>query len=222
MKPSMLERALQALSCATLLALASLPAGCLQGGGTDVGNPEMRITGSIKHLDGSPAADIPLHLRPQTHLSSPDTNQTPSPAGRTMQDGRTDTQGFFVFDSVPKGEYRIEAMDTNGRGAVIEVSVVGESPRLELKPAFLDSTGTLAGQINYLGEIKGGYPKITIAVYGMDRATFATYTGAYVLSDLPPGIYKLHISYDTYHANAPATNLAAGQKVTVGKVDLGP
>lgn len=222
MKPAMMKRALQALSCATLLTLASLPAGCLQGGGTDVGNPEMRITGSIKHMDGSPAADIPLHLRPQTHLGSPDTAHTPAPAGGILQDGRTDTQGFFVFDSVPKGEYRIEAMDTNGRGAVIEVAANGESPRLELKPAFLDSTGTIAGKINYLGEIKGGYPKITIAVYGMDRATFATNTGAFFLSDLPPGIYKLHISYADYHANAPATTLAAGQKVTVGTVDLGP
>ena len=222
MKPSTMKRMLQAFSCATLLALASLPAGCLQGGGTDVGNPEMRITGSIKRLDGSPAADIPLHLRPQTHLGSPDTTQTPAPSGRTLQDGRTDTQGFFVFDSVPKGEYRIQAMDTNGRGAIIEVSADGLSPRLELKPAFLDSTGTIMGQINYLGEIKGGYPKITIAVYGTDRATFATKTGAYVLSDLPPGKYKLHISYDAYHANVPETGLNAGQKVTVGTVDLGP
>jgi hypothetical protein len=222
MKPSLRKLSFQALACATLLALASLPAGCLQGGGTDVGNPEMRITGSIKRLDGSPAADIPLHLRPQTHLGSPDTTQAPAPAGGILQDGRTDTQGFFVFDSVPKGEYRIEAMDTNGRGAVIEVSAVGESPRLELKPAYLDSTGAIAGQINYLGEIKGGYPKITVAVYGMDRATFATRTGTYVLSDLPPGVYKLHISYADYHANAPATTLAAGQKVTVGTVDLGP
>lgn len=224
MKPSLFKRGLTALSCAALLAIASLPAGCqLQGGGTDVGNPEMRITGSIRNLDGTPAADIPLHLRPQTHLGTVDTSRTPAPAAGIMQDGRTDTQGYFVFDSVPKGEYRIEAMGSNGRGAVIEVANTGNG--VDLKPAFLDSTGSLMGKVNYLGPVNGGFPKITIAVYGMDRATFATNSGSFVLSDLPPGKYRLHISVVTdkaYAAEVPLTDLAAGRTTTVGTVDLGP
>jgi hypothetical protein len=115
-------------------------------------------------------------------------------------------------------------MDTNGRGAVIEVTADGKARQVDLKPAFLDSTGTLTGQINYLGPINGGYPKITIAVYGLDRATLATKTGTYVLSDLPPGKYKLRISMTApaaFQADLPETTLEAGKKSTLATVDLG-
>lgn len=216
-------RALLAGLALGVAAFALALSGCMQGGGTDVGNPEIR--GSIRHLDGTPAADIPLHLRPLTHLGSPDTTAVPSPAGGILQDGRTDTQGFFQFDSVPEGDYRIEAMDTNGRGAVIELRVDGTSPRVDLKPAFLDSTGSLSGQINWLGESAGGYPKITIAVYGMDRTTFATKSGAFVLSDLPPGKHRLHINITAkpeIQTEVAETLLGAGQNVNLGTVDLGP
>ena len=226
---NILRAALAAGSVLMVIALATLPTGCqlTPGGGTDVGNPEMsiRVTGSIRHMDGSPGSGIPLHLRPSSHLGTPDTAEARAPSDSFQQDGRTDTQGFFTFDSVPKGVYRIEAMDTNGRGAVIELDADGKTANLTLNPAILDSTGSITGHINYLRTITVGYPKITIAVYGMDRATFATKDGNYTLSDLPPGKHKVRItdnSDTTLTIVLPDITLVAGQNVTAGSVDLGP
>ncbi len=225
--PSLRRGASALAACACLAVLSALPAGCNLGGGTDVGNPELsiRVTGSIKHMDGSPANGIPLHLRPASHLTTLDTNISPAPPDSFQQDGWTDTQGFFSFDSVPRGEYRIEAMDTNSRGAVIGFSANGSAADVTLNTAFLDSTGSISGHINYLRSIKVGYPKITIAVYGMDRATFATNDGNYTVSNLPPGKYKLHIvvnSDSTLSAVVPEIPLVAGQHGMAGSVDLGP
>lgn len=223
MKPDL--RLLKALWAASLLALASLPLGCqiTPGGGTDVGNPEMlRVTGSIKHLDGTPAQDIPLHLRPESHLGTPDSAHPAPASDGALQEGHTDSQGFFSFDSVPKGEYRIEAMDTNGRGAVIALHADGTVPNIVLNPAFLDSTGSLAGRVNYLGTDK--LTKIAVEVYGMDRTTFATIDGNFTLSDLPPGKYRLHLvtASGSASVDVPETEVKAGGAAQIGTVDLGP
>jgi hypothetical protein len=218
-------RFLAALGAACVLALAALTVGCqlTPGGGTDVGNPEMvRVTGSIRHMDGSPAQDLPLHLRPESHLGAPDSTHPAPAANGSLQEGHTDSQGFFTFDSVPKGEYRIEAMDTNGRGAVIPLKADGTVPSIVLNPAFLDSTGSLAGRINYLGTDK--LTKIAVEVYGTDRTTFATIDGNFTLSDLPPGKYRLHIATasGSSSVDVPETEVKAGGSAQIGTVDLGP
>lgn len=214
---------------AVLSALCALLAGCelSSGGGTDVGNPEFaRVTGSLRHGDGSPAADILLHLRARDHWASPDSGtQVPlAAAAETSADKRTDSQGFFAFDSVPKGTYRIEGTDGGGLGILIEVDVDGKAARIALAPAFLGATGSIAGKINYLGVIPRVYPKITVAAYGTDRATFTTNDGSYILSDLPEGSYKLHISMagDSLSAEVPEVHVTAGQTAQAGTVDLGP
>jgi hypothetical protein len=196
------------------------------GGGTDVGNPEMtaRVSGSLKHRDGSPAPFIPIHLRPEAFLTNPDS--LPVQEGKKIQDGFSDTQGFFTFDSVPVGEYRIEAMDSISHGAVLDIVADGKTELMEIGPMILDSTGSIAGRINYVRPIKNGYPKIIIAVYGSDRWTAATLDGQFMLSDLPPGKYKLHVSTNTdsdttFTAEFPETELHAGERDSVGSVDLG-
>lgn len=218
--------ALAGLCLAALLCVSAfLPTACNLGGGTDVGNPDFsaRISGSIKHRDGSPAALVPIHLRPKAFLSNPDS--APGQAGKAVQDGFSDTQGFFTLDSVPRGDYRIEAIDTSGRGAIMEVSQDGRSDLLTLAPVFIDTTGWISGKVIYRGPAQSPPPKIIIAVYGMDRWTAATIGGDFTLSGLPPGKYSLHIST---MANTGLTTLIsdvaldAGGRVSLETVDLGP
>lgn len=201
------------------------------GGGTDVGNPDLnaRVSGSLKHLDGSPAAFVPLHLRPKAFLSNPDSVPVPPTVplngGKTIQDGVSDTQGFFSFDSVPKGEYRIEAIDTLSRGAVMDVSPDGHSERLTLAPAFMAATGWISGTVVYRGPPQSRAPKIIIAIYGTDRWTASTTSGDFTLSGLPPGKYTIRISTLADAALItipPEIVLGQGEKVSVGSVDLGP
>jgi hypothetical protein len=214
-----------ALSLATAALLSVSGCEMVQGGGTDVGNPDlsMRVSGSLRNVDGTPAALKPIHLRPKSHLGNPD---APAAPDASIQDRISDTQGFFTFDSVPKGEYRIEAMDSQSHGALFEFVADGKNAALSIGNLVLDSTGTITGQINYVRPIKVGYPKIIIAVYGTDRWTAATLDGKFTLSDLPPGRYKLHASTNTdsdttFTAEFPETELHAGENASVGSVDLG-
>lgn len=222
MKP---KRAMRGFAPAlgALALLSSVLAGCLAGGGTDVGNPEFaRVTGSLKNRNGSPASGIALHLRTRDHLVSPD-GHAPAPArSGASQDQRTDSQGFFAFDSVPAGDYRIEAGDDLGTGALIDVAVGPKAGSVSLSPAYLDSTGSLSGKINYRGSVWPVFPKITIAAYGTDRFTYATSDGSYILNDLPPGAYRLHITADTLAVEVPEIQVTAGGRSQAGTVDLGP
>jgi hypothetical protein len=222
-------RAAPLLAAAFLTCLAFLAplSGCnlAPGGGTDVGNPEVtsRVSGSLIRPDGTPAPWIPIQIRPKAFVSDPDSLQNPS-AG-VVPDQITDTQGFFTFDSVPKGDYRIQAMDTSSHGATMEFTVDGHTPRINLAAAHLDTTGSISGKINYRGPPKPIFPKIIIAVYGTDRWTIANDAGDFTLSEMPPGTYKLSISMPGNSALktiVPETGLAAGGKASVGTVDLGP
>ncbi len=192
------------------------------GGGTDVGNPEIaaRINGSILHRDGSPAALVQVHLRPTAFLSNPD--GLAGQGSKAVQDGSSDTQGFFTFDSVPKGDYRIEAVDTSSRGAVISISADGRTDRFTVDPLIVDTTGWITGKVNYAGPALGN-SEIIIAVYGMDRWTASIISGDFTLSALPPGTYTLRISAfanPLITTTVPDVKLTAGGRVSVGTVNL--
>jgi hypothetical protein len=200
---------------------ATFVAGCMAGGGTDVGNPEfLRVTGSLKYTDGSTIQDLPVHLRSREYLHDP-AGIASSFSGFAL-DRNTDSQGFFTFDSVPRGQYRIEATDSAGKGILIDLDAASGNSRIALAPAVLETTGTLAGSINYRGAIGSVYPKIAVAVYGTDRMTYALSDGSFILSNLPAGAYRLRIFTDSLSVEVPETRVEAGGRAEVGPVDLGP
>jgi hypothetical protein len=206
-----------------------LAAACLApGGGTDVGNPDFnaRVTGSLTYTDGSPAPWVRVHLRPKAFLPNPDSAAaTPGKApGKEQQDGTSDSQGFFTFEDVPRGEYLIEAVDTGSLGAVVEMTADGKTESVSLGITSLEKTGSISGKINYKGPAQPGPPRIIISVYGMERWTLATSSGDFILNDLPPGKYTLYVSNVAVPKATvvPELNLTAGEKGSVGTVDLGP
>lgn len=218
-------------ACLAVAAFVGLSAACVlvgcnapPGGGTDVGNPET-VSGSLRRAGGGPAPWVQVQLRPRAFLSNPDSLTAVAPSEHSIQDRRTDTQGFFQFDSVPKGDYCIRALDSTSHGATLLFSVDGTSDRMILAPAIMDTTGSISGKINYRGPPRIGFPTVIIAVYGMDRWTAANDAGEFTLSDLPPGKYVLRISTPinaSYITTVPEADLAAGGKTSVGTVDLGP
>lgn len=214
------------MAAIVILSTAAILIGCNAppGGGTDVGNPET-VSGSLRRVNGDPAPWIQVQLRPRAFLSNPESLIASPPSGHAIQDRRTDTQGFFQFDSVPMGDYCIRALDSTSHGATLLFSVDGNSDRMILAPAIMDTTGSLSGKINYRGPPRIGFPTVIIAVFGMDRWTAANDAGEFTLSDLPPGRYTLRISMPSNAsliATVPETNLVAGGKTSVGTVDLGP
>ena len=215
-------KSLKALSA--LCASAFLLAACNTGGGTDVGNPDIvRVSGSLLHRDGTPVPFVPVHLRPQAFYSNPDS--APIQTGKRIQDGFTDTQGFFALDSVPRGRYRIEAVDTSGQGAIVEVFQDGLNEHITFTPVFMDTTGWISGKVNYVGPPQSSRPKIFISVFGMDRWTAANTAGDFTLSDLPAGTYNLRIFTNVnggMTAFVDSVRLEANGRSSVGTVDLGP
>lgn len=209
-----------------LLSAASMLAGCNAppGGGTDVGNPET-VSGSLLRVSGEPASWIQVQLRPRAYLSNPESLAAALPEDRSIQDRKTDTQGFFRFDSVPEGDYCIQAFDSSSHGATVLFSVDGNSNRIVLAPAVMDTTGSISGTIAYRGPPRAGYPKVIVAVFGMDRWTATNDSGGFILSDLPSGRYTLRVSTPTdaaLTATVPEVLLPAGGRTSVGTVDLGP
>ena len=215
-----------AIASFAILSATAMLIGCNAppGGGTDVGNPET-VSGSLRLMSGGPASWIQVQLRPRAFLSNPDSLAAADPSEHAIQDGFTDTQGFFKFDSVPVGDYCIRATDSSSHGATLLFSVDGNSDRMMLAPATMDTTGSLSGKINYRGPPRIGFPKVIIAVYGMDRWTAANDAGDFTLSDLPSGKYTLRISMPSNPAlvtTVPDAILTPGGKDSVGTVDLGP
>jgi hypothetical protein len=208
-----------------LLAALLFAACTLTGGGTDVGNPDLRVSGSLLRSDGKPAAWVQVRLRPKTFLSTPDSQASLDGSNNAIQDQITDTQGFFTFDSVPKGDYRIQATDAGLHGAMMEFTADGKAVRMTLAPATMDTTGRIDGKVNYRGPARPQYPKVFVSVFGLDRWTATNDAGEFTLSDLPAGKYSLRITTDvgvTLTAMVPETPLAAGGQTSVGTVDLGP
>jgi hypothetical protein len=215
-----------------MLSLTALFSGCNLGGGTDVGNPDLaasRVSGSLLRADGSPASWVQIQLRPKTFLPNPDS--LPAAGGKSTQDQKsiqdriTDTQGFFTFDSVPKGDYRIQAFDSTFHGVTLEFTADG-APRMTLAAATMDTTGAITGKVAYQGPPRALFPKIYVAIFGMDRWTITNDAGDYTLSDLPPGKYSLSI-VTTVNATVLSTTvsditLTAGGKASAGTAELGP
>lgn len=227
MKRNSAPRIASILAAMAMLAIAAALSACNLGGGTDVGNPDLasaRVNGSLLRTDGTPASWVQIRLRPKTFLSNPDS--LPAPDHKAIQDRITDTQGFFTFDSVPKGDYRVQAFDTAFHGVIMEFTADGRTARITLAAATLDTTGAITGKVAYNLPPRTLFPKIYIAVFGMDRWTIANDAGDYVLSDLPPGKYSLSIT-TTVNATVLSTTvsdiaLPAGGKASAGTADLGP
>ena len=141
-----------------------------------------------------------------------------------MQDGLSDTQGFFSFDSVPIGDYRVEAIDTASRGAMASVIVDGKSQQVVVADLKVDTTGWIIGNVDYLGSTQSKF-KITIAIYGLERWTYAISGGDFTLSALPVGKYTLRISSSgtpPLSTQLKDVEVKAGVRTPVDTVVLGP
>ena len=118
-----------------------------QGGG---GSEAVALTAGFTNADGTPAAGIRVRLRPKQFLA--DTLGVPPPGGGaeaglagTVRDAFTDAKGRVHLDSVPRGEYLLEANDSAGHALLIPAMVTGDSDAFFLPEAELKSTGSVTG-----------------------------------------------------------------------------
>ncbi len=165
-------------------AVAALLSGCLgplAGGGSEATNGNI-VAGRLENADGTPARSARIWLRPVDYLK--DTAEAGAPA--SAPDAMADEDGRFSLDSLPAGEYLLEARDGDGKAVARYLSV---SRRFtELPSDTLRRTGILEGRLERMGNVS---QQAFARFYGLDRVVEADSAGRFVVSDLPAGQYHV-------------------------------
>jgi hypothetical protein len=199
------RKALKAALQAVLMAgcLGALPAltGCMdgptgqdpvaQGGG---GSEAVALTAGFANPDGTPAAGIRVRLRPARFLA--DTLAASQGGGSeviglagTIRDAFTDANGMVHLDSVPRGEYLLEANDSAGHALLLPAMVTGDRDSFFLPAAKLQPTGAVTGSFV---SPEGFTGSTWVQIYGLDRVAKAdSATGKFRMDGLPGGTYTL-------------------------------
>lgn len=160
------------------------------GGWTDT-ETGTKISGVIRE-EGAAAAGARVSLRPADYLAKDPTQPDSSgPRRGAILDVVSDDEGRFTFDSVPQGEYLIEAVK-GGRGALIPFGVEDNADDVNLVAAHLSPLGRIQGRVMFSDGAPGA---ALVRVYGLERAVLADpATGAFTVPDLPAGTLDLHVS----------------------------
>lgn len=208
------------LACmACLISACLFESRTLAGGGTDTESGGAKVMGRILMPGGLPGACAALSLRPKTFLKEP------PPIGTSPGDwdAKADAEGFFAFDSVPPGEYLIEADCAGGSLALLEATVAKETRSLQLEPVSLREPGAIKGRIKLEDGSIGTH---LVQVYGLERAILVdSATGDFLLDGMPPGVFTLKLSSQVPFqtpADLVGIRVAARETVSVGEIVLKP
>lgn len=190
--------------CAAAASAAAFLWGCLErpvepaqnGGGSEA----VAMVGAFTNPDGSPAAGISVRLRPKLFLAEiAGGSEVIALAPGTIRDAITDAAGIARIDSVRRGEYLLEVLDSAGRGLLLPAVVTGDRDTLALPPAILKPTGDVTGTFVPPDGFAG---RTWVQIYGLERSVPAdSATGRFRMEGLPEGSYKLRAVY-----SAPAVD----------------
>jgi hypothetical protein len=183
----MSTRRLQAWMAAAALWSGCLfdPPGHVSGGGSSETTNGV-VIGSVRNSDGTAAANARVALRPRDYLK--DTSAALPKSSRRVKDVLTDAAGRFFIDSVPPGDYNIEAAGAAREAVLIQFST-GDRDTLKLEAQSLKPTGAIAGQVTSELANTG---HVFVQVYGMDRVAKAdSITGKFSFASMPEGSYTV-------------------------------
>lgn len=177
---------------AWLSALAALGAlgGCFPGGATETETGTAQITGEVKWPDGRPAAGARVRLRPEDFLAVSD--PLPEPEEPFVRDTVTDAAGRYVFIAVPAGRYQVEALHSEGYGALGGFEVLSGARRVAVTALTLQSTVSVTGRVLFSDSTLG---PAEVRVAGTQHwAPADSATGQFILRDMPPGVFELKVA----------------------------
>lgn len=175
--------------------LIVLLAGCFMdspsvGGSTETETGSAQLSGEVKWPDGRPAVGVRTRLRRTDFLAGGIPGISDS--GRILADTVTDSEGRYAFIRIRAGEYQVEAVYSEGFGAVDRFTVPPQVARIELEDLVLQYTFTVTGRVRFSDSTLG--PAI-VHVLGTEHSAMAdSATGVFFLRDIPPGIFDLRVS----------------------------
>lgn len=160
------------------------------GGSTTTDNA--KVLGKAVYATGLPAKGASVRIRTKDYVRP--IGKEPDPV--TRHDTTVNDSGWFYIDSLEIGTYRIEINDNATSAAVLACDIVTAKDSIGLPPDTLRGYQAIAGTVDSSLLDKG---KLYVQVFGLDRlAPVDSVTGAYAVSNLPPGTFTLRIvSSDT-------------------------
>lgn len=171
-----------------LLSLCLLLAGCF-GGATETETGTAMLSGKAQYPDGRPAVGALIRLRPNDFVAS---SADALPAGAGPWDTLTDAKGRFAFDTVPVGEFTVEALYGEGQGVLLRFAVEPATERIDLDPLVLRSTALLTGRVRFSDSSRA---RAILQIPGTGHiAETDSATGFFKLWDVPPGDFSLRVS----------------------------
>lgn len=210
----------------TLIVLAWMLAACIRdfpsfaGGGTDTETGSFTVTGRVLTAEGQPAGCATVVMLPMAFLQDPSEDTAGSPASRLAS---ADANGRFTFDSVPAGEYRIEASCGNESVASQAVTVAKDGGRsLEVGSRRMQAPGGLSGTVRFSD---GRRRPFLVQVYGTGKVVNGdSATGSFRLFPLAPDTYRIRISspIDFQAPEERDVSIRSGETSDLGEILMTP
>ncbi len=187
----MMRKTLALLLCGSLQLIGCFQSSpTLAGGATETETGTAQVLGEVKWPDGRAAAEARIRMRPADYL--PGKIRDPALGGKAKWDTLTDSAGRFRIDSVAPGEYALEALYPEGRGALIRFTIPAGLARRELEGLILQPTGSITGMVRFSDSSRG---PASVAVMGTEHAGAAdSGTGYFNLAEMPAGSFALEAS----------------------------
>ncbi len=154
------------------------------GGGTD--SPNASVTARVVRADGSPAAGLAVRLRRSDYVAQPQSSLLKSAINNA--DTVTDALGQFELTGVDSGTYDIEAFDSGS--ALLFTCSIASSDSINLGTGTLQPFGAVHGSIDTSGT---SGKRLFVQVLGLERIVSVDSTEAYLVDDLPAGLFSLRI-----------------------------
>lgn len=178
-----------AIFCLALFCLA-LFCSCVNmstaGGTTDTENS--RIAAVIFTQDGKAAAGVKVTVFPKGYLPSIGADSS-TVRILNVKEFITNDIGYFNIPSIDTGAYFIEVDDGNSCAVSLQVVVSSDSSTITLNDT-LKPYSTLKGNFE---SVSDSSPHRFLLIYGLDRRIPVTIDGAFVINNLPAGIFHLRI-----------------------------
>lgn len=149
------------------------------------------LQGYISRSDGTPVfnADVILHDQQQDTVTTPGNSQASIHSART----KSNSNGFFRFDSLAIGDYVIESNDHDTLGFLLGASVKPGDTLIEAD-GIVEPLGSIEGSVDTADFLHPG--NVTIRLPQIERVVRANNAGSFVLDKLPAWNYVLRGSVD--------------------------
>jgi len=143
----------------------------------------------ITYSDGTPAAGSTVRMRKADYVSL-------TADSRFMINDlmTTDSQGYFMIDSIALGSYYIEVSDnransSQGGAVLFKFTIVNDRDTLDLGKETLRPFASLLGEIDSMTAGR----RLFVQIRGLERFTEVAQDGTFAFDDLPAGTHCVRI-----------------------------